>query len=307
MNTINIQEGLDAINRIKLLMEQSISEQNKFEPETKYTWSSPNLATTSSQQTTKIDGTNISDLLLKVREFFLTPGGMTAQVVLSILGSEIGLPVVFSVIDVALIINDFHIMVSNWKDYTSKNEEEWFIYQYNNNKGFQYVIEDILLLLTGGVFRVVGKSAKSVYDFIIKKTGMSFSNIINKASEKILSKLDFNKLPTKIKEWCINKTSDLKRGLELLKKPTVATVVGAGTYKLGTHFEKQEELENSVYYNDFITKLTSDNPSIGKINQFKIISVDANELPTTVNINNKKYSITYEETPEKYIYKLNVI
>lgn len=284
MNTINIQEGLDAINRIKLLMEyslgktlgeniQTLNEQNKYQQQTSYTWSTPNLATSSSKQVAeKIDAPTISELLLEAREFLFTAKGMTAQIVLSILGEPIGIPVLITILDIAIMINDFTIMLNNWKDYQGETEMEWFLYQFNNNKGFGLVCEDILFLLTGGIIKLVGKSAKAAYktfmlafdiEFVEKGSWMM---VMKLASNKILSKLDFSKLPKKIADWCEKNVKQLKNGLELLKNPKLTTqsikkqipkAIGSGTItytfmkladELITNWKKRKDLKSLKKY-----------------------------------------------------------
>jgi hypothetical protein len=118
MKNININEGLEAINRIKLLMEYSLdktlnenllvlNEQNKFQDPSTYAWSGPsNLATTSNQKfTAKIDEPSMEQFMDKFREVMYSPGGMGLEALLASTGvGAIGVDVAYAV----LLLWDFY-------------------------------------------------------------------------------------------------------------------------------------------------------------------------------------------------------
>jgi hypothetical protein len=149
---------------------------------------------------------------------------MTAQIVLSILGAEIGAPIAFTILDIAIIINDFSIMVKNWKDteYTPWTWE-WFTFHWENNKGFQMVIEDLGLLLGMGLTRLVGKGSKYAWRHL-KSMSKNTEKLVLLAEKEIIKKEPFiKKLPKKLANFSERKLGELKQGLELLKSPKQAT------------------------------------------------------------------------------------
>ena len=81
-------------------------------------------------------------------------------------------------------------------------------------------------------------------------------------------------------------------------EPYIATQVGYDIYK-----SKTEDGD----YNDFITQLIDDNPTINNIKNLEVLDVNIDKIPTKIKIQNQIYSIDYEETPEKYIFKLKKI
>jgi hypothetical protein len=188
---------------------------------------------TSQSNVIKVDSSSIPELLDKSREFFFSPGGMTTQIILSILGSEIGLPVVFEVLDIAILINDVNDMINGWKQPTQKvkNFEEWFVYQWDNNRGFQKVIEDILIIMTGGIIKLLGKGGKVAYTFFKSKIGTkAFESVIETSEKVIQSKKSFiSKLPNVIKDWVNKKISQVEKGITLLK--TAPKEVATGVIK----------------------------------------------------------------------------
>jgi hypothetical protein len=171
----------------------------------------------------RFEAPTLSEGLLMARELLFTPGGMTAQIVLSILGAEIGLPIVFEYLDIAIIVNDFSIMIQNWKSSEYKPWTwEWFEHQYNNNKGFALVLEDIAILLTLGFGKLVGKGAKSAWRYF-KPISKNIPKVIEAVEKGIVEKTPFiKKLPKKISSFCESKINELKKGIELLKTPKQA-------------------------------------------------------------------------------------
>lgn len=207
-----------------------------------------------------IEGNNTSDLLIKTRDFFFSTGGMVAQVVLSILGAEIGAGYVFAALDGAILLNDLLLMKKEWRDSGKLRpwSEEWFTFhmadgpgangEYGN--GFLRTLEDILLLATGGIIRLIGKSAKGVYRLVVGKLGKNLTQIIEKIGSKLSSYLSkTKKLPKSIKNWFSQKINGVGKSLELLKNPKAAVQTvkknipksilgGVLTYGFSIFFEK---------------------------------------------------------------------
>ena len=205
-----------------------------------------------------IDGTSVSDLIINVREYFFSTAGITTQVVLSILGSEIGAPIVFGTIDGVIILNDLIAMKKEWRnsDLTSWTEE-WFLfhlqdgpgYTSEHGNGFLRFMEDLLLILTGGIIKLIGKGAKGIY-----KTVMSKFKNIGPALEKISSKISsvssiINKLPKSVAQYYEKFKGQAESAINLLKTPKAAVqsvkknvpragVTGALTYGFMYFFEK---------------------------------------------------------------------
>ena len=287
MKNYTLEEGLDSLDRIKLLMEYSLSktasenvlslseQENELAMDRRLGIERRNMQAlgynpSSSSDMRKyresigaggIEAATISEGLLKAREFFFTPSGMTIQIVLSIVGAPIGLPVVFSILDVAIFINDFSIMIKNWKPYAENStslmisdiksyEQNWFIHHWNNNHGFQLVIEDLLILITGGVFKLVGLGAKHAYKIFVNRTAAKgVSKVAGEASAKLVEKkAKIKLLPKPLANWAEKKVNNLNQGIDMLKIPQKAKtsikslpkagVMGALTYGFAHWLEK---------------------------------------------------------------------
>ena len=250
---------------------------------------------------TKIDGTTISEVLSKARKFFFSPEGMTAQIVLSILGAEIGLPVVFAVLDVAILINDFSIMNKNWKSYDdATTEENWFMYHWNNTFGFRLVMEDILLLVTGGIIRLVGMGAKAAYRTFVAKAG-KVGKVVGEASTKLIEKTDEIK-----KDLCDKIPQKAKNAI---KRIPTATAVAVPSYVIMKAIENKSKEWTKYKIPDSMVKntdplmvqikqaLIEDNPGI----TFKTLDMIRNKegVYEKFIINGKTY-IFDPKTPRTY-------
>jgi hypothetical protein len=296
-STYTITEGNDALNRALLMMHydstKTLSEQKKFTDQdikklkndefenntrkyvdkTAVSFRGPDgkkiSTATFPKMTKKIDSKTFSEWLLEVREFFFTPEGATLQVVLSIAGAEIGAPILFMILDGAIIINDAYMMVRDWDNNGPKLPEyplipissvnsavnglylkqlwEWFKFHFTNNIGFQNLIIDIAaILIPGGIFKLgkaTVKSASKMFKLLIEKFGPNFMKNFVSFLEKFKPKTDG--LPKELGSWVDKKYSEITKAIELWKTPSkaVKTVVeperlvytvggGAGTYKL---------------------------------------------------------------------------
>jgi len=311
--TYTLTEGNDALNRVLLMMQyelgKTLDEQKiptdkdlkkyqqdklynntqKFVDNTAVSLRGPDgrrMSTGTSPKMLKgiqrFEAPTLSEGLLMTRELLFTPGGMTVQIVLSILGAEIGLPIVFELLDIAIIINDFSIMVKNWKTYNGdivgKGSElkpwswEWFQFHWGNNKGFQLVIEDIAILLTMGLGKLIGKGAKSVWRYF-KPIAKDAEQMMITIEQSIVKKESFiKKLPKKISSFCEGKINELKKGIELLKTPkqaakSVVRQLGKATFAGGVTYALSKYLEVKIpkwtgAYNETILHILIDNPWI---------------------------------------------
>jgi hypothetical protein len=169
-----------------------------------------------------ITAKDISEGLLKVREFLFSTTGMVTQVVISILGVEIGAPIAVAALDIAILINDLVLMVQNWEDKPFENEENWFMYHWEKNIGFKNSVEDIAFLLTAGTLRLIGKTSKGAWSMLKSLFGQkgSFKGWIKSSMENIKSL--FNKIsyiPSKtIKNWVNNQKNEVERAFNLLSQ-----------------------------------------------------------------------------------------
>jgi len=294
-STYTITEGNDALNRALLMMRydstKTLSEQKKFTDQdikklkndefekntrkyvdkTAVSFRGPDgkkiSTATFPKMTKKIDSKTFSEWLLEVREFFFTPEGATLQVVLSIAGAEIGAPILFMILDGAIIINDAYMMVRDWDNNGPKIPEypvtmisnsalaglyskqlwEWFKFHFTTNIGFQNLIVDIGAILLGqGIFKLgkaTLKSASKMFKLLIEKFGPNFMKKFVSFLEKFKPKTDG--LPKELGSWVDKKYSEITKAIELWKTPSkaVKTVVeperlvytvggGVGTYKL---------------------------------------------------------------------------
>jgi hypothetical protein len=290
-STYTITEGNDALNRALLMMRydlgKTLSEQKiptdkeieqfkrdefenntrKYVDKTAVSLKGPGgkkISTATFPKTTKkIDSKTFSEWLLGVREFFFTPEGATLQVVLSIAGAEIGAPILFMILDGAIIINDGYMMVRDWDDNGPKMPQylplpnsnvnpvylkslwEWFKFHFSNNIGFQNLIIDIAaILIPGGIFKLgkaTLKSASKMFKLLIEKFGPNFMKNFVSFLEKFKPKTDG--LPKELGSWVDKKYSEITKAIELWKTPSKAVktvvkpkrlvwagVAGTGTY-----------------------------------------------------------------------------
>lgn len=331
-STYTITEGNDALNRALLMMRydstKTLSEQKKFTDQdikklkndefenntrkyvdkTAVSFRGPDgkkiSTATFPKMTKKIDSKTFSEWLLEVREFFFTPEGATLQVVLSIAGAEIGAPILFLILDGAIIINDAYMMVRDWDNNGPKIPAypvtmipnspvnglylkqlwEWFKFHFTNNIGFQNLIIDVAaILIPGGIFKLgkaTVKSASKMFKLLIEKFGPNFMKNFVSFLEKFKPKTDG--LPKELGSWVDKKYSEITKAIELWKTPSkaVKTVVkpkrlvfavgaGAGTYKLVDWLNSKSEL---------ITKFFESNPEKDSV----LVNVDL-LLPKTTD------------------------
>jgi hypothetical protein len=168
-----------------------------------------------------------SEALLDLREITFTPGGMATQTVIEVIFSEtVIVPIAIESLNAAIILNDIDL---------------YFEQGSSDPEAGYRIIEDLLVYVTRGVFKQVGKKLKvwlqspagrNSMRVIISKLS-TFINLIKKSIEKIpnsglktyisnkVSKLDLLKS-------IINKTANL--GSLIPKKFRKAIVLGLLTY-----------------------------------------------------------------------------
>ena len=168
-----------------------------------------------------------SEALLDLREITFTPGGMATQTVIEVIFSEtVVVPIVIESLNAAILLNDINL----YAEQGSQDPEA----------GYR-IIEDLLVYVTRGAFKFVGKKLKVWLQSPAGRNSMrvimsklsTFINLIKKSIEKIpnsglktyisskLSKLDLLKN-------IINKTANL--GSLIPKKFRKAIVLGLLTY-----------------------------------------------------------------------------
>jgi hypothetical protein len=273
-STYTLTEGNDALNRVLLMMrydmgktlsENVILEQPDEKFDTPYT-----KELMKKYNSVKIDAPTLSEWLLEVREFLFTPFGASLQVGLSIAGAEVGAPILFLILDGAIIINDAYMMVRDWDpngpemsievgpmgSIQTKGSWEWFKFHFTTNVGFQNLIIDIAaILIPGGILKLgksTLKSAGKMFKLLVEKFGPNFMKTFVSFLEKFKPKTDG--LPKELGSWVERKYSEITKAIELWKTPTkaVKTVVkpkrlafavgaSAGAFKLVKWLESKSE------------------------------------------------------------------
>jgi len=330
-STYTITEGNDALNRVLLMMhydmgktlsENVILEQPDEKFDTPY-----NKAFMRKYNSVKIDAPTLSEWLLEVREFFFTPLGASLQVGLSIAGAEVGAPILFLILDGAIIINDAYMMVRDWDpngpemstevgpmgSIQTKGLWEWFKFHFTTNIGFQNLIIDIAaILIPGGILKlgkVTLKSAGKMFKLLVEKFGPNFMKTFVSFLEKFKPKTDG--LPKVLGSWVERKYSEITKAIELWKTPTkaVKTVVkpkrlafavgaGAGTYKLVKWLETKK---------DVIAKFFEENPekSFASVNLDIKRPSDKNLIEAIIKDNPELFNKNFKIDNFKIIVKNN--
>ena len=323
-STYTITEGNEALNRALLMMRydltKTLSEQKKFTDQdikklkndefenntrkyvdkTAVSFRGPEgkkiSTATFPKMTKKIEATTMSEGILKMRDFFYSPEGATTQVVLSIVGVEIGAPIVFAILDSAIIVNDAYIMVRDWDPNGPKMDKglwEWFNFHFTNNIGFQYLCVDVLALLAGfgimGLGKIAVKSSKAVFRALVKQFGKEFPKKIA-IYLRSLSIKSTKQLPKPIGNWVERKMSDVNKAIDLLKTPekaiksvvkpkrvVTAGVAGKIVYDLMIWIESHSE---------DISNFFKSNPNSDYIQDLNVTEPEDKELMNAIIVNN---------------------
>jgi hypothetical protein len=98
-----------------------------------------------------------SEALLDLRSFMFSGWGLATQIIVSVVGSEVGAPIALGAIDAAIILNDFNLLSEQGMNiYAPKeitNSWERFKWSLSNNPNFLRVVEDVIFIVTLGTVR----------------------------------------------------------------------------------------------------------------------------------------------------------
>jgi hypothetical protein len=182
-----------------------------------------------------IEAPTLSEGILKMREFFFSGKGIATQIVLSIVGAEIGVPLIFNMLDIVIIINDAYIMARDWNydgpdvsvesnmmgGFQTEGLWKWFNYHFTRNLGFQNLVIDLLAVAAGagimGLGKMALKSSRSVFKALIKKWGPNFMKKLISSLEHLNPKTEG--LPKEFKSFVDKKFSEINKAIELWKTP----------------------------------------------------------------------------------------
>lgn len=100
-----------------------------------------------------------SEALLDLRSIMFSGWGLFTQVVVGLVGSEIGAPIALELIDDAIILNDIYIFIKESEQgdipQTPKglNPKDSFVWLLHNSQSFERVVQDIMIVATMGAVR----------------------------------------------------------------------------------------------------------------------------------------------------------
>lgn len=136
-----------------------------------------------------------AEALLDLRSFIFTPGGMATQTVIEVVFSEtVVVPIVIEALNAAILINDINLLIEQG----DRDPEALF-----------RVIEDVLLYVTRGAFKLAGKQLKV---WLQSPAGKAYMKTVVEKLATIISNMKglINKLPNgKLKQYVVSKVSNL--------------------------------------------------------------------------------------------------
>jgi hypothetical protein len=153
----------------------------------------------------------ISEALLDLRSFMFSGWGLGAQIVVGVLGSEVGAPIALGAIDAVIVLNDFYLFSQQGMDKVPpeniKDPWERFKWALSNNPDFLRVVEDVIFLATFGVIR----GATSVIKYFSKSpSGLSaFGLLLKKASEAVKTGIGY--IPGRLGKWANERGGAIKK------------------------------------------------------------------------------------------------
>ena len=105
---------------------------------------------------------NMPNALLDLRSFMFSGWGLASQLVVGVLGAEVGAPIALEVIDMIIVANDLFIFAKQGMNDIKKVPSTWdeFTELLETNPDFLRVAEDALIITTLGVGKLVGKAVK---------------------------------------------------------------------------------------------------------------------------------------------------
>jgi hypothetical protein len=152
-----------------------------------------------------------SEALLDLRSFMFSGWGLGAQIVVGVLGAEVGAPIALAAIDAVIVLNDFYLFSQQGMDKVPpeniKDPWERFKWALVNNPDFLRVVEDVIFLATLGVIR----GATSVIKYFSKtSSGLSAFGLLLKKTAEIVKK-GIGYVPGKLGKWATERSGAIKR------------------------------------------------------------------------------------------------
>lgn len=155
-----------------------------------------------------------SEALLDLRSFMFSGWGLATQIVVSIVGSEVGAPIALGVIDAAIILNDMWLLSEQGmniippKEITSPWER--FKWALTNNPNFLRVVEDIIFIITLGVVR----GTQNVIKYF-SKSGRGVPAFIQMAKNAFVKiEKGVTNIPGRFGAWLKEKSVSAKKVIE---------------------------------------------------------------------------------------------
>jgi ABC-type multidrug transport system fused ATPase/permease subunit len=155
-----------------------------------------------------------SEALLDLRSFMFSGWGLASQIIVGVVGSEVGAPVALAAIDAAIVLNDFYLFNQQGMSYippsTIKGSWERFKWALSNNPDFLRVVEDVIFLATLGVVR----GATNVVKFFTKnnKGFAGFMQMLKGVWAKVEKGINF--VPGKFGSWLKQRSNLAKKSIE---------------------------------------------------------------------------------------------
>lgn len=162
---------------------------------------------------------DLSDKLLSLREFMFSGWGLGVQLVGSVVGAEVGAPVAFEILDGAIFANDLFLMAEKGTLINAPEEmvglKNKFIWNLKNNPHFLRVMEDILIIVTGGIIKGYSKVMKWV-----ETAGESWFVTILKGIKKVINFIgkSINYIPGKIGKFLSSRFKTVNKVEEYFNK-----------------------------------------------------------------------------------------
>ena len=263
------------------------------------------------------------------RDFFVeTYSGAFVDLFVSVLGIEVGGPVIMFALEVCFAVNDLFYFLQN--DSGKRDEREYttldgFKWQFVNNIDFQKLMVDLMILATRGVLRAAGKfmgwiskSGKTILTSILSILGSVESALpkLGRVGKFLSGKLTtfktfLSKLEKPFSEISSKKTTKTVSGKssKVAQKTgkKVAQKVNELTYKELVNLIKNKKI--AAYYKKHISKLPSRVPDATRAGAFaylfqmgftvlleKLFFGDAKEAKqVAVNIETKDLSTKSEQ------------
>ena len=178
-----------------------------------------------------------SEALLDLRSFMFSGWGLATQIVISVVGSEVGAPIALGAIDAAIILNDLQLFSEQGMGITPPKEitNPWerFKWLLSNNPNFLRVVEDIIFIATLGVVR----GAQNVIKYFGRNPGWfgSFIRMVRVAWTKVEKALSL--IPGKLGNWLKQKSVSGKKTVEYFENMSASnTKLGRAVGKLPIAF-----------------------------------------------------------------------